>query len=36
MGGLLEVKELCVNYGAIRALDSVSHSVGRAPYFPPR
>ncbi len=27
MGGLLEVKELCVNYGAIRALDSVSLSI---------
>ena len=27
MSGLLEVKELCVNYGAIRALDSVSLSI---------
>ncbi|WOL40427.1 ABC transporter ATP-binding protein [Pyramidobacter sp. YE332] len=27
MAGLLEVKELCVSYGAIRALDSVSLSI---------
>ncbi len=27
MAGLLEVKELCVSYGAIRALDKVSLSI---------